>query len=105
MGNWTITEAVDRAIQEAIKQGQAHGFSLPSSSPPTDLLAENLYGLVSLVLYLCSDEPEIDDEREPGTAPQRPRPTRTKMAGASSLQNVLGYGVWEQRWARYYVNR
>lgn len=78
MGKWTITEAVDRAMQEAIKQGCALGMTRPSTPPPSDDLAANLYGLVSLVLYLCSDEPEIDDEREPGISPQRPTPTRTK---------------------------
>lgn len=78
MGKWTVTEAVDRAMQETLKQARKIGISTPASPPPSDLLAEKLYGLVSLVLYLCSDEPEIDDEREPGSTPQRPRPTRTK---------------------------
>ena len=78
MGNWTITEAVDRAMEETMNQGRALGMAMPATPPPSDLLAANLYGLVSLVLYLCSDEIEVDDEREPGITPQRPRPTRTK---------------------------
>lgn len=76
MGPWTLTEAVDRAIGEAKKQARIHGITEPAGSP--EAVAAELYGLISLVLYLCSDEPEIDDEREPGTSPQRPKATRTK---------------------------
>lgn len=77
IGKWTVTEAVDRALSETGKQAvKALGVTLPPA--PSDQLAEELYGLVSLVLYICSDEPEIDDEREPEATPQRPHPKRTK---------------------------
>ncbi|EIZ8585526.1 hypothetical protein MQY53_003097 [Salmonella enterica subsp. enterica] len=39
---------------------------------------ENLSKLLSILLYLCSDEPEIDSERYPGTYPVRPKPVKTK---------------------------
>lgn len=78
LGKWTMTEAVDRAFQETVNQSRKIGFPLPTDERRPDELAAELYGLVSLVLYLCSEEPEIDDEREPGAYPQRPRPTRTK---------------------------
>lgn len=55
IGNWTVTEAIDRAISEAARQGQP---------------------LISLVLYVCSDEPEIGI---PGQKPpQNPQAKRTK---------------------------
>lgn len=77
MGPWTVTEAVDRAMSEADRQAfKALGVKLPPA--PSDQIAAQLYGLVSLVLYLCSEEPELDDERAPGTSPSRPTPTKTK---------------------------
>lgn len=78
MGRWTITEAVDRATQQAVKQGSLIGVPESLISAVTDCSAATVSSLVSLVLYLCSDEPEIDDEREPGSSPQRPAPKRTK---------------------------
>lgn len=80
LGPWTVTEAVDRAYSESRKHWHLTG--LPESTLAGELDAETaaqgLYGLVSLLLYICSDEPEIDDQREPGAFPSRPRPTRTK---------------------------
>ncbi|EBK0309952.1 hypothetical protein D3L32_20565 [Salmonella enterica] len=34
--------------------------------------------LLSILLYICSDEPEIDSERQPGSYPARPKPVKTK---------------------------
>ncbi|EKO3632387.1 hypothetical protein M3894_002917 [Vibrio metschnikovii] len=73
IGNWTLTEAVDRAISESKKYTE---IQFPAET--AEKMAENLYGLVSLVLYVCSEEPEIDDLRTPGEAPSRPQPTKTK---------------------------
>ena len=77
MGNWTLTEAVDRALEEAQKQSAMAGFNLTFRNA-TEHLSMSLYSLISLVLYLCSDEPEIDDEREPGIHPKRPQAKKTK---------------------------
>lgn len=79
IGKWTLTEAVDRAVAESVKQAEMIGLpgKLPNELP--ELIAKQLYSAISLVLYVCSDEPEIDDERQPGTHPQRPQPKRTKQ--------------------------
>lgn len=77
LGPWTITEAIDRAMSEASRQSQI-ALGAPLSSSPSDEIAIQLYGLISLVLYLCSDEPELENDFEPGTSPKRPTPTRTK---------------------------
>ncbi|MDR7119747.1 hypothetical protein [Rheinheimera soli] len=79
IGKWTLTEAIDRAISEAKAQSRIAGIdaNLPANLP--ELMAKQLYGIVSLVLYVCSEEPEIDDERQPGTGPRRPTPKRTKQ--------------------------
>lgn len=78
MGAWTITEAVDRAMSEASKQAQALGITAPPNTTMVQDGAAQINPLVSILLYLCSEEPEIDDTREPGTTPTRPRPKKTK---------------------------
>lgn len=78
IGKWTLTEAIDRAIAEAKTQAQIAGLAASSPAELPEQMAAQLYGIVSLVLYICSDEPEIDDERQPGIHPQRPTPRRTK---------------------------
>lgn len=78
IGRWTLTEAVDRAVQEANLQAQRVGLDLEVGANAIESLAASLYELVSLVLYLCSDEPEIDDDRQPGLSPGYPQPKKVK---------------------------
>lgn len=78
IGAWTITEAVDRMMSEARQQAQSRGFSLPNRPDDVQLTGAEINPLISLLLYLCSEEPEIDDARQPGTAPARPQPKKTK---------------------------
>lgn len=78
VGKWTLTEAVDRAISESLRQAAAHRFAVGLQSEHSEILTSQLYGIVSLLLYICSEEPEIDDDRQPGSFPQRPQPKRTK---------------------------
>lgn len=40
--------------------------------------ARDVGRLLSILLYICSDEPEIDSERQPGSYPARPKPVKTK---------------------------
>jgi len=78
VGAWTITEAVDRTISEATRQAQTVGIAMPSAPGAIQDMATQINPLVSVLLYLCSEEPEIDDAREPGTSPARPRPKKTQ---------------------------
>jgi hypothetical protein len=41
-------------------------------------MANAMQPLLARLLYLCSDEPEIDDRAHPGEQPRRPKPKRTK---------------------------
>jgi len=74
-----IIDVVNKALIETHVQGTLAGATLPvpSQKVVTDLAAE-IAPLVSLLLYLCADEPEIEDRRHPGYRPQRPQPTRVK---------------------------
>lgn len=77
MGNWTVTEAVDRAVSEAAKHAAILKSKLGEGL--VEKMSEQINPLVSIVLYICSEEPEIDNDREPGTSPARPHPKKTKQ--------------------------
>ncbi|HAF2404074.1 TPA: hypothetical protein H2W71_004133 [Salmonella enterica] len=58
-------------LKESIKQSEVVSDYLKRKS-------ETFCRLLSILLYICSDEPEIDSERQPGTYPVRPAPVKTK---------------------------
>jgi len=78
MGPWTLTEAIDRATSEAVKQSTATGVRFDRNMDNVQVLTGNINPLISLLLYICSEAPEIDDERQPGTSPSRAKPVKTK---------------------------
>jgi len=55
--------------------------------------ADRLKPYLSLLLYLCSDEPEIDDSREPGVSPEYTRPKKVK--GGYRLFEPSKVRTWE----------
>lgn len=79
LGQWTVVEAIERAFGESAKQMQAANIVLPDMpSGVVAAMSQQINPLLSAILYLCSDEPEIDDERQPGVSPSRPSPKKTK---------------------------
>ena len=82
LGDWTIQEAVERAIALAKKNMSRFGMKGDGidyeSGNLTETMAEAISPFVSIVIYICSDKPEIADERLPGASPQHVQPLRTK---------------------------
>ena len=81
IGPWTVTEAVDRMYGEAANQARMAGEHLPDTTQRMDQvqqIANDIQPLLALVLYLCSDEPDIVDREQPGSQPARPQPKKTK---------------------------
>jgi len=81
LGPWTVTEAVDRMASEAKRNAEMLAANMPDMAHSEDWVAElatHVQPLLGMVLYLCSDEPEVVDRRVPGALPQRPQPKRTK---------------------------
>lgn len=78
LGPWPLVEAVERTIRESRQQAAKIGLRMPDTGNASVILADQLVPLISILLYLCSDEPEIDNERQPGTSPRFPVPKRTK---------------------------
>jgi hypothetical protein len=84
MGPWTVTEAIDRWFSEA--ERQAMTLRLPIREVPDgtetgtviELLSAAINPLLSMLLYLCSDEPDIGSRDYPNEQPGRPRPKKTK---------------------------
>jgi hypothetical protein len=74
LGKWTITEAVDRAVDESVKQANIANFDFDKSMDVVAAISESLYSLVSLTLYVCSEGVEYSGE----SVPSNPSPKRTK---------------------------
>jgi len=71
LGEWTLDEAIARSLGLAEHRGRTRGMSVPLEV--SRAYESLLPGLVSLLLYLCSEEPDIID-----WPPPQPRPKRTK---------------------------
>ncbi|ENB7488950.1 hypothetical protein ACFXK6_003144 [Citrobacter koseri] len=71
--------------------------SLKKSGYITDYLKRKLdyiiSKLLSILLFICSDEPEIDSECQPGTYPTRPKLVKTKKGFRLLPANGLGTGL------------
>lgn len=74
IGQWPLAEAMQRAVVEAKRQAVYDGSTaMAASLPPT--LDFQIEPLISVLLYLCSENVEIG----PGTDyPHNPEPKRTK---------------------------
>ncbi len=80
LGLWTVEEALRRAGAEGVRVGAELGLNI--TAPDTAAASHELGFLVSLLLYLCADEPEIDDARQPGSSPSRPTARKIKRGWA-----------------------
>jgi hypothetical protein len=93
IGSWTVTEAVDRAINESANQAKKLGMNLDVSADIIQALSDSINPLISIILYLCSEEPEINNDREPGKYPSRPESKKTKSGWR--LFQPDNYKIWK----------
>ena len=77
VGKWTITEAMDRSTREASKQADsaAIDFNYEASRDVTESVAMEIRPLISLLMYLCSEDPEYKGGAKTNG---RPAPIKTK---------------------------
>lgn len=78
LGDWSVIEAVERAVAISKKNLAVMGLPNFEMEDFSQKSAEALNPLISMLLYICSEKPDIDDERFPGSTPERPRALRTK---------------------------
>jgi len=68
LGAWTITEAIDRSLSETVKQAKTAGVAFNKSDDLVMQMSESVYSLISLLLYVCSDGVEYNDDQRPSKA-------------------------------------
>lgn len=78
MGEWPLIESMSWAARNATMQGYRVGLAPPIPGNLVEKMTKQLYSMVSLVLYICSDGSEIDDLHQAGNAPKRLRPNQTE---------------------------
>ncbi len=78
LGDWSVLEAMVRTADETARHSRTAGVAIPDQIGPGIVAAtDQIAPLVSLLLYLCSRDPDITHPRRPGQRPRRPRPTKT----------------------------
>ncbi|MBT13323.1 MAG: hypothetical protein CMI02_14955 [Oceanospirillaceae bacterium] len=78
LGAWPLAEAVDRMLDTAAVWATAEG--LPVKRGGADQLETAVLPILNLLLYLCSDDPDITRRGRPDT-PGNPVPKRTRRQG------------------------
>lgn len=75
LGNWAITEAFEHALNAVRSK-----INWPQDKIDAEIAEtiKSLTPIMSVLLYLCSDAPEINDSRVPGLSPSRPHAIKTK---------------------------
>ena len=81
------------AIEGFLTESRKHGVVPEEVEKLVRADADGLSRLLSLVLYLCTETPEIDDSRSPGVSPHRPQPKRIK--GGWRLFPPSAPRIWE----------
>ncbi len=90
----TVLECIQHMYEEENAKIRSLGKpELCSSVVYSEAFARDVQKLVAMVLYLCSDKPEIDNLRQPGTSPSRPKPK--KVQGGLALFPAQQVTVWE----------
>jgi len=73
-----LQSCLNRALEEASTQASQHGFNYSIPKPIETNLTNLLQKLLPLILYLCSDEPDISAYHSMTDRPHYPRPIKTK---------------------------
>lgn len=80
LGNWSVDIAIDRFLAEAQKFAQLEmAVQMKRLQDETVEYLYSIYSrLINLILYLCSSEPDITTDRQPGYSRYRAEPVKTK---------------------------
>jgi len=79
LGDWSLEEAVARAFDEvAEKNALDWSIHTPRTAREDAVYAAALEPFISMLLCLCTEEPDIDDSAVPGSSPAYPQMKKTK---------------------------
>lgn len=95
----TLGQAIEAAARSTREKGRRHGVSealLEESLKTYRSFREIAGSVISLLLYVCSQNAEIRSAREPNRQPHFPEPVRTKRG--ERLFEAERLGVWECGW-------
>ncbi|MBF0215301.1 MAG: hypothetical protein HQM00_17375 [Magnetococcales bacterium] len=94
LGNWTLAEAIERANSMAVSHASQIGVAVhvPNKNEVRSLVSA-LDPILSLLVYLCAEEPELQSREFPGMLPRLPTPKRVK--GVDRLFEAPKIRVWE----------
>lgn len=87
LGGHTITEAIEQAFSSI--QRNLHDL-VPNFE---DSVSADVAGLLSVLLYLCSEEPDVQAPRYPGQRPQRAKGIKAK--GQWILPEASKVTIWQ----------
>lgn len=78
LGEWSLLDSIQKASAVAEMVAESMGVSIIGLEEVTKLSVAALSPLISILLYICSEKPEIDDNRLPGVSPSLAQPAKTK---------------------------
>lgn len=79
IGSWSVKEAVERYMKDANLQGSLAGYGLlEPGQEDIDSMAHDIMPFVSIILYICGNEPDLSNFDEPNSHPNRPQAKKTK---------------------------
>jgi hypothetical protein len=78
LGPWSLSEGVRRTVDATVRNAQRHNACADDLIDLLPVMVANMQGLVSAVLYLCSDAPDFVDPTSPKARPRYAQPTKTK---------------------------
>lgn len=102
LGNWTIDESIDRMMklseENARRLGHVHDPAVYAAE--FKRIRSIACRLLPLVLYLCTEEPEIKNRSTPDWLPHNPQPKRVRgefrlLPAKKSHQYILGVKTGE----------
>lgn len=92
----TLLDGIDRWIDESLaQQALARGFAHdPTTRKAREAMAASLAPLVSRVLYLCSETPDLEDPKARGRLPKRAALKHRKKGRAPILLAAQRPAIW-----------
>lgn len=79
IGPWTIEQGINR-IRQKMEDGVSSGAYTDNFTNDnfSTVCLQVATVCIPLLLYLCQDQPDITDDKQPGSIPSRPQPRRVK---------------------------
>lgn len=79
LGDWPLKTAIDKYMTEAGLQFAKMGRDWSYTDDLINTTKSQIMPIVSMILYICSDAPDISGLAEPERKPSNPQPKKTKQ--------------------------